>query len=141
MDLHPVTGRRYYSKLAGRGAKVGSGNLAGARTRDREREIEQQKERKREEAQQKAAVNYDSFMIRFNRSPEEGIIPHNVRRELTDYLAVRNNGVPLSFLPFPNNGIDGNLYLLIGLILLFTLCEKEREVEEKVKGQSFRKIC
>lgn len=45
----------------------------------------------------KRPVNYDSFMIRFNRSPEPPRnIAHNVRRELTDYQR-RNNGA--FFLP------------------------------------------
>ena len=58
-----------------RGAKVGSGNLAGEQGKRKERE----RERERGGGATKGrAVNYDSFMIRFNRSPEEGIIPHNV---------------------------------------------------------------
>ena len=56
-----------------RGAKVGSGNLAGEQGKRKERERE-----RGGGATKGRAVNYDSFMIRFNRSPEEGIIPHNV---------------------------------------------------------------
>ena len=71
-----VTAREVLFKISGP-AKVGSGNLVGEKE-EREREREREREAaltsgfspRRLYRGNKRPVNYDSFMIRFNRSPE-----------------------------------------------------------------------